>query len=68
MLPKATQGAAQLASSTRAAGVEDQITFARSSWKPEKPHRMLRLVFGAAARQGITGGSGRGATGWRIGA
>jgi hypothetical protein len=68
ILPKATPNAAQLASSARAAGVEDQVTFAGRSWEPEKPYRMLRLVTGAGACRGITGGSARCAVGWRIGA
>jgi hypothetical protein len=68
MLPKATPYAAQLASSARAAGVEDQVTFARISWEPEKPCRMLRLVTGADACRGRTGGGVRCAMGWRIGA
>jgi hypothetical protein len=52
----------------RAAGVEDQVTFARISWEPEKPCRMLRLVTGADACRGRTEGGVRCAMGWRIGA
>jgi hypothetical protein len=68
ILPKATPSAAELASSARAAGVEDQVTFAGISWEPEKPHRMLRLVTGADVCRGRTEGSVRCAVGWRIGA
>lgn len=68
ILPKATPSAALLASSVRAAGVGDQVTFAGMAWEPEKPHRMLRLVTGADVCRGRTGGSARCAVGWRIGA
>jgi hypothetical protein len=68
MLPKATPNAAPKASGARAAGVVDQITFARKPGEPEKPDRLLRRVTGGGIRQGATGGAALWAVGWRIGA
>jgi hypothetical protein len=46
-------------------GVDDHITYGRTTLEPRKPHQVLRLVTGGGVLQGTTVAVRRAEMGWR---